>query len=132
MATLNFGDGTPPVTIGALQFLPTLKSTGFQHVYQTAGVFDVSIYLFNTNDTPNSGTTLDFPEVVGAASVAVNAATGASVTAQVSAAGATAQFRVGATPRANAGAVAALNISAASITGAVSARSTFEDASGCR
>ena len=112
MGTADFGDGSPTVTMDALSFIAAFK-TGFTHVYQSAGVFNVSLYLFDTTDAPGQGDRLDFFEVVGNAPAAVNGATGLNVSSSVGSGGA-----VG------------LQIHAQLLSGAADATTSFEDAGG--
>ncbi len=113
MGTLSFGDGSPDVTLNGLQFIPQFKEPGFSHVYQSEGVFDIHLHLFNTSNPLDSGADFDFFEVVGSAPVAVNGATGVNVTSSVSGGGA-----VG------------LQIHAQLLSGAADATTSFEDAGG--
>ncbi len=113
MGTVTFGDGSPAVTLEALQFIAQFKQTGFEHVYQSAGVFNVHLYLFDTTDPPGQGDNIDYFEVVGNAPAAVNGANGLNVTASVSGGGA-----VG------------LQIHAQLLAGAADATTSFEDAGG--
>ena len=113
MGTVTFGDGSPAVTLDALQFIAQFKQPGFEHVYQSAGVFNVHLYLFDTTDLPGQGNNFDYFEVVGNAPAAVNGATGLNVSASVSGGGA-----VG------------LQIHAQLLAGAADATTSFEDAGG--
>ena len=113
MGTITWGDASAPVTMNALQLLPLLKSTGLTHVFTTAGVYSVHLHLFNTANPGDSGADFDYYEVVGSASVSLNEATGALVSAAVAAGG-----------------TVSLTIDATHVSGAVSATSAFEDANG--
>lgn len=114
MGTLTWGDGSAPISMVATDFIASIQSGKFQHVYQSSGIFDVHLFLFNQKDImPGSGANYDFFAIIGAASVSVDASTGASISAQVSS-----------------GANVALQIDATRISGATGATTGFEDSNG--
>ncbi|MEI6233772.1 MAG: hypothetical protein WCT04_12010 [Planctomycetota bacterium] len=111
-ATITWGDGVVE-TIDGPTILPKFKAGTLSHTYLNEGVYNLNLYLDRVGDPPGNGASFDFFVVIGAASVSVNSASGASITSLV-----------------GGGGNVALTIDATPVVGATGATTTFEDADG--